>query len=197
MRRLIALTLVLLLAACSPTDDSTSTSVVSSTISSTTTSTSINTTTTVAPDFGVTSPAFDEGGPIPIEYTCDGDDVSPELEVVGIPEGTASIVIIVDDPDAPLGTWTHWLAFDIATGPGSYDVARDTPPIGVSGTNSWNLEGYMGPCPPQGEDHTYHFQVYALSTMLGLPGGVDVGAVTDAMAGSIVDTVGLTGTYSR
>lgn len=134
---------------------------------------------------------------IPAEYTCDGDDVSPQLDVVGIPPGTQTLAIIVDDPDAPLGTWIHWVEFDIPTGSSSFEFPRDAPSQGVAGLNSWHLEGYMGPCPPTGETHTYHFVIHALDTSLGLPAGVDVNAVTDAMDGHIIDTVTLTGNYSR
>lgn len=195
MRRLIVLSMVLLLAACSPSDGESETS--SAPSSTTSTAVPESTTTTALPDFDVTSPAFGDGESIPTEYTCDGADVSPELNLVGIPEDTASLVMLVEDPDAPLGTWTHWLESDIIAGSGSFDFPRDASLLGVPGVNSWNLEGYMGPCPPAGEDHTYFYTVYALDTLLELPAGVDVETVTEAMDGHIIDTVELTGTYAR
>ncbi len=195
MRRLTVLLVALSIAACSPSDDQVETD--TEPTSTTTAPIEQTTTTTLPPAFEVSSPAFDPGGEIPVEYTCDGSDVSPELNVVGIPEGTAAIAVFVDDPDAPLGTWTHWLEFDIPTGSGSYDFPRDAPPAGVAGVNSWHLEGYMGPCPPAGEEHTYHFAVFALDELLGLPSGVDTEAVRDAMDGHIVEMVEITGIYSR
>jgi Raf kinase inhibitor-like YbhB/YbcL family protein len=117
--------------------------------------------------------------------------------VVGIPEGTRSLAVIVDDPDAPLGTWTHWVEFDIPAVPGTYELEEGAENLGVPGVNSWNLEGYMGPCPPTGEGHTYFFEVYAVSTNLGLPAGVDVDEVVGALDGDVIDMVELTGTYSR
>lgn len=154
-------------------------------------------TTTPAP-FGVTSPRFGSGEVIPTEFTCDGADVNPPLEIVGIPAGTASLVILVDDPDAPVGTWDHWVEFDIVSGPGSFDVPRESDPLGTQGSNSWNLEGYGGPCPPAGDSaHTYHFRIFALDGLLDLPPGVDGEAVRTAMEGRVIDSVELTGTYAR
>jgi Raf kinase inhibitor-like YbhB/YbcL family protein len=195
MRRMIVLALVLTLGACSSSDETTETT----TTPQTTTSTTVpeSTTTTELPPLGVTSAAFDDGEPIPVRYTCDGEDVSPDLQVVGLPENTMSIAIIVDDPDAPLGTWDHWVEFDMLAQTGSYAIPVDSSPIGVEGINSWHLEGYMGPCPPEGEEHTYHFRIYALDGLLGLPRGVDSSELRTAMEGRVIDTVELTGTYSR
>lgn len=154
--------------------------------------------TTTSAHFEVSSPAFADGGVVPVEFTCDGSDVNPPLDVVGIPEGTESLVIIVDDPDAPMGIWDHWVEFDIATGPGSFQIPKDTPPLGVQGVNSWNLEGYMGPCPPAGDDpHAYHFTIHALDGTLGLPGGVDSAAVRSAMDGKVIESVELVATFGR
>lgn len=195
MRRIVTLLLVLTLGACSAPASSTGT-----TISPTTTSTTVpGTTTTSRPgDFAVISPAFEPGRPIPAQHSCEGPDISPELVVVGLPKGTNAVAIIVDDPDAPLGTWDHWVEFDIPASPGSLDIPRDAAAsIGVPGVNSWKLEGYMGPCPPEGEEHVYHFIVYALDGFLGLPAGVDSTTVRSAMEGHVVDSADLTGTYAR
>lgn len=197
MRRFLALVTVIAISACSSSGEEPA-STTSTSLESTTTSVASTTMTTPSPDFGVSSAGFDAGGPIPVEFTCDGADVNPPLDVIGIPAGTQSLVIIVDDPDAPVGTWDHWVEFDIVAGPGSFQVPRDTPSLGVQGVNSWNLEGYMGPCPPQGDGpHTYVFKVYAVNGLLGLPAGVDSEAVTSAMEGRVLASVELTGTYSR
>lgn len=134
---------------------------------------------------------------IPAEYTCDGEDVSPELDLVGLPQGTNALAIIVEDPDAPLGIWYHWVEFDIRAAPGSYTFERATPPVGTQGTNSWSLEGYMGPCPPAGEQHLYVFRIYALTQEIGLPAGVPAAEVIAAMEEHVITTIELTGTYSR
>jgi Raf kinase inhibitor-like YbhB/YbcL family protein len=194
MRRNVAVALAVLLAACSPSDSTESTP---STTTPTTAATDPAPSTTALPEMAVTSPAFDHEGSIPAEYTCDGDDVSPELDVVGLPLATQSVVVIVSDPDAPLGTWDHWVEFDIPVSGSSVVLPRDTPLVGVAGINSWHVEGYMGPCPPQGEEHDYFFTVYAVDGFLGLPNGVDSDAVMEAMDGLVVGNVELVGTYAR
>ncbi|MGD2043872.1 MAG: YbhB/YbcL family Raf kinase inhibitor-like protein [Acidimicrobiia bacterium] len=197
MRRFLVLVTALAVVACSPSDGDAESATIESLETTTTTAPETTTSSTSRP-FGVTSPEFSDGGAIPTEFTCDGADVSPPLEIVGIPEGTESLVILVDDPDAPVGTWDHWVEFDIVTGPGPFDVPRDTGPLGVQGSNSWNLEGYGGPCPPAGDEaHTYHFHVYAVGGLLDLPTGVDGATVRTAMEGRVIDSVELTGTYSR
>lgn len=194
MRRTLVLTLISL-AACSPAGDSTDTSAPDPT--SSTTTRPATTTSTVPPVLAISSPAFEEGAEIPAEYTCDGADISPELDLVGLPASTRSITVIVEDPDAPLGTWYHWVEYDIVAEPGPFVIERDTSTIGVPGANSWNLEGYMGPCPPEGEEHEYVFRVYAVSTTLDLPAGVDASEVITAMDGHVVDSVEFTGIYGR
>jgi Raf kinase inhibitor-like YbhB/YbcL family protein len=151
----------------------------------------------VLPDFEVTSPAFSDGGAIPVEYTCDGTDTSPELEVVGVPLPTVSLVIIVEDPDAPLGTWYHWVEFDIAAATGSFDVPHGTTTIGVPGVNSWHLEGYLGPSPLEGEEHRYVFGIYALSSTLDLPAGVDADEVIAVMGDHLISPAELVGSFRR
>jgi len=197
MRRLLTMaSVIVVLASCSPAAESTETTTTSAP-ASTTTTVPPTTTTTELPELSVSSPAFEDGEAIPAEYTCDGADVSPELNIVGLPETTRAITLIVEDPDAPLGTWYHWVEFDIPASTGSHKVERDTGPIGVPGINSWNLEGYMGPCPPEGEEHVYVFRVYALDSAVDLPAGVDADEVTAAMDDHLLDTVELAGVYSR
>lgn len=198
MRRLTILVVVSILTAsgCSPSESAESGEATTTTVAETTT-TAESTTTTIRPDFSLTSPAFDEGEPIPVENTCDGDDISPRLDIVGLPEGTHSVVIIVDDPDAPLGTWNHWTEFDIPVLSHELVIDRGTEMLGVPGVNSWNVTGYLGPCPPEGEEHTYEFTVYAMGGMLDLPEGVGRDAVLSAIEGHVLDSRTLTGTYSR
>lgn len=184
------------MAACSPSDERATTT--STTVDTTTTTAVETTTTTLLPDFSIASSAFAAGGMIPVEFTCDDADVNPPLKIVGLPEDTETLVIIVDDPDAPLGTWVHWIEFDISADSASFDVERDTAPLGTQAVNSWNLEGYMGPCPPEGDEaHNYHFQVFALDDFLGLPSGVDSEAVRTAMEDQVIASVETTGTYAR
>lgn len=194
MPRPLLIVIALVVAACSANDATAET-----TVPETTTTAPPETTTTAPPPppFGVTSPAFDDGDEIPAAHTCDGADVSPQLDIVGLPVETQSIVIIVDDPDAPLGTWDHWVEYDIPAESGSLRLDRGTEAVGVPGVNSWNVEGYMGPCPPPGEEHTYHFVVYALDGVLDLPPGVGSEDVRTAMESMVLDDVELTGTYAR
>lgn len=189
---------VLVLAACStdtvpderPTSSTTTTSTTTSTVPP-------STTTTTAPAFDLSSPAFADGEEIPIEFTCDGADVSPPLEIVGIPPNAESLAVIVEDPDAPLGTWYHWVEFDITAESGTRAIPRNAGSIGTQGANSWNLTGYGGPCPPEGEEHRYVFKVFALSEQLDLPEGVEAPIVYSAMEDRIISTTELTGTYAR
>ncbi|MGH3649123.1 MAG: YbhB/YbcL family Raf kinase inhibitor-like protein [Acidimicrobiia bacterium] len=203
MRRLIAIGL--LVVACSPSDGSSAETVTSeppittTSTSTSTTSTTLRSTTnpTVVPPFGVAAPTFTAGEKIPSAYTCDGADVSPELNVVGLPENTESVVVALDDPDAAVGTWHHWVEFDIVPQRQALHIERAIGRIGVQSLNSWHLPGYGGPCPPPGEEHRYIFTVYALDQLLGLPAGVDAEEVYAAMDGLVIDSAQLMGVYSR
>jgi len=144
-------------------------------------------------DMTLTSPAFAQGEAIPPQFSCDGDDISPELAWAGIPEGATSLVLIVDDPDAPVGTWDHWLLFDM---PPDLEGLPQGGTAGTDGNNSWNQTGYSGPCPP-GATHRYFFKLYALDTTLDLPAGTPKGALESAMEGHILGQVELMGTYTR
>lgn len=141
----------------------------------------------------LTSSAFTEGQMIPARYTCDGEDVSPPLEVDGIPDGTETLVLVMDDPDAPRGTWDHWVAYDI---PVDTALPENVGPVGVSGVNSFGRTGYGGPCPPSGT-HRYIFRVYALSARLGLAEGATKAAVLDAASGTVLADAQLIGLYGR
>lgn len=202
MKRHLIVVIALLLAACSPADESAEIELITTTTTAppTTTTTATASTVTAAKQpasFSVSSPVFGDGELIPEIYTCDGSDLSPELVIEGLPLGTRSLVLIVDDPDAPIGTWDHWVEFDIPAGPGSYVVERDSGPVGVQAVNSWNLPGYGGPCPPQGEEHRYVFTVYAVDGLLDLPAGVDSQVVYETMEGRVIDSVQLIGLYGR
>ena len=186
MSRRLALALgsLLVLAACSASteDASQDPSATSSTSSATETS-----------SMDLSSPAFAQGEVIPSEYTCDGADTSPQLDIAGIPAGTVSLVLIVDDPDAPGGTWDHWLAFNIDP---TQMIAKGEDAIGTGGRNSWDETGYGGPCPPSGS-HRYSFRMFALDSALYLDQGTDKATVTAAMNGQILEMAELIGTYSR
>lgn len=141
----------------------------------------------------LTSPAFDEGGAIPREHTCDGDDRSPPLTWDGAPEGTAAFALIVEDPDA--GGFIHWVLIDI---PGDTADLPDgeADSIGTPGRNDFGRAGWGGPCPPSGE-HRYRFTLYALSEELSLPGTTDAASVRAALEGRVLAEAQLTGVYER
>jgi Raf kinase inhibitor-like YbhB/YbcL family protein len=148
----------------------------------------------------LTSPAFEAGGAIPRKYTCDGDDVSPPLEWSAPPQGTQSLALIMDDPDAPAGTWDHWVLYNLPAGARNLPegVAPDAVRADGSrhGRNNWGRFGYGGPCPPSGT-HRYFFRLYALDTTLDLAAGANKAQLLAAMAGHIVAQGELMGTYRR
>ena len=148
----------------------------------------------------ISSSAFEDRETIPQEYTCDGKDISPPLAWSGAPTGTVSFALIVDDPDAPVGVWDHWIVFDIppdVTGLPAAVPAGDTlPGGGVQGSNSWRRTSYGGPCPPSGT-HRYLFKLYALDTTLGLKPGANKKAVETAMQDHMLASAQLIGTYKR
>ena len=148
----------------------------------------------------VRSPAFQEGGMIPQRYTCDGEDISPPLSWESGPEGTKSIALICDDPDAPGGTFVHWVLYDL---PGNTqelpeNMPRDkTLPSGAKqGANGFGRAGYGGPCPPRGT-HRYFFKVYALDATTNLPAGRSRADVLRTMEGHILARGQIMGTYNR
>ena len=148
----------------------------------------------------LTSEAFAPEGSIPTRYTCTGSDISPSLTWGEPPEGTQSFALIMDDPDAPVGTWVHWVLFNI---PASSRGLPEAVPAGerlsdgsLHGKNSGGNPGYNGPCPPSGT-HRYFFKLYALDEMLALSAGADKGALLKAMQGHTLAQGELMGTFSK
>lgn len=152
----------------------------------------------------LTSPAFEDGGPIPARYTCDDADVSPPLHWSGLPAGTRSLALIVDDPDAPdpaapKMVWVHWVLYNLpADTPGLPEAIdpADLPPGTGQGLNDWQRTGYGGPCPPIGR-HRYFFKLYALDTLLPDLGTPTKAELRQAMQGHILGEAVLMGTYQR
>ena len=142
----------------------------------------------------LTSPAFEDGGRIPSRYTCDGEDVSPPLEIVDVPAGAATLALVMDDPDAPGGTFDHWVVWNIA--PGTSAMGEGEEPAGVPGRTSFGRLSYGGPCPPSGT-HRYRFKLYALDTALDLRRGASKRDLEKAMQGHILEQALLEGNYSR
>lgn len=140
----------------------------------------------------MTSPAFQNNEKIPRKYTCDGDDVNPTLRIEDVPEGTASLALIVDDPDAPAGTWVHWVVYDI---PVTDEIAENSVP-GKQGMNDFKKKDYGGPCPPSGT-HRYFFKLYALDARLDRDEGLTKEQLIGAMQGHILDQAELIGLYER
>lgn len=142
----------------------------------------------------VTSSAFEQGGNIPAKFTCDGADASPALRFEKVPPEAKNLVLIVDDPDAPSGLFTHWLIWNID--PKTTEIAENSPPAAVQGKNDFGKSGYGGPCPPSGT-HRYFFKVYALDQMLSLKAGAKRGELDRAMQGHVIGQGELMGRYSR
>jgi Raf kinase inhibitor-like YbhB/YbcL family protein len=151
-------------------------------------------------DIKVTSPAFEDGELIPAKYTCDGEDISPPLQWDAVPEGTKSIALISDDPDAPMGTWVHWVLFNLP--PEARELAENIPPDRAlpngakQGTSDFGRIGYGGPCPPGGT-HRYFFKVYALDAELDLEADARKRDLLKAMEGHILSQGQLMGKYKR
>lgn len=149
----------------------------------------------------LTSAAFKNNESIPPQYTCEGKNISPPLAWTGAPPGTRSFVLIVDDPDAPHGVWTHWVVFDLPAD--ATELAEDTPKSpsitgnAKQGTNDFKQVGYGGPCPPPGKPHRYFFKLYALDTMLNLKPGSSKNQVEAALAQHVLARGQLVGTYQR
>ncbi len=146
------------------------------------------------------SSAFQEGGMIPRQYTCDGQDISPPLAWDSIPGGTKSLALICDDPDAPMGTWVHWVIFNIPAGaaqlPENVPTQKELPGGALQGSNDFRRIGYGGPCPPGGT-HRYFFKLYALDTLLKLKAGAGKADLLKAMQGHILGQGQLMGKYKR
>jgi Raf kinase inhibitor-like YbhB/YbcL family protein len=150
----------------------------------------------------LTSSAFEPNGPIPPIYTCDGNDISPPLAWSGLPAGTKSLALIVDDPDAPdpaapQRTWVHWVLYNINPAvAGLEQGARHLPTGAVQGINDWKRGDYGGPCPPIGR-HRYFFKLYALDTRLDGLSNPTKQQLLDAMEGHVLEKAELMGTYHK
>ena len=151
-------------------------------------------------EINITSTAFQDGGMIPAKYTCDGQDISPPLAWQGIPDGCKSIALVNDDPDAPMGTWVHWVMYNIP--PETSQLPEDVPPDKVlpngarQGMTDFRRVGYGGPCPPSGT-HRYFFKIYALDIQPDLDAGATKKQLLAAMQGHILAEGQLVGKYKR
>ena len=147
------------------------------------------------------SSAFAHNGPIPRHYTCEGESVSPDLKWEGTPANTASFALICDDPDAPMGTWVHWVLYNIPADakelPEGVSCVENLSDGSRQGMNDSQKFGYSGPCPPPGRPHRYYFKLYALDTKLNMKGRVTKEALLSAMEGHILAKASLMGTYKR
>jgi len=154
--------------------------------------------------FALSSPAFEPGGEIPSRYTCEGQDRSPPLVFTGIPPGTRSLALIVDDPDAPdprapTTTWVHWVLYSIPPSTGSLPeavAAKELPPGTREGLNDWRRKGYGGPCPPTGR-HRYFFKLFALDTVLPDLATPTKARLEKAFEGHVIARAELVGTYEK
>lgn len=151
--------------------------------------------------FQISATAFSAGESIPRKFTCDGSDVSPALNWTDPPAATLSFALIMDDPDAPVGTWVHWVLYDLP--PGARDLPENVAkqeqlPTGArQGRNDFRKIGYGGPCPPPGKPHRYFFKLYALDTKLDLKSGASKADAEHSMQGHILAQSQLIGRYSR
>lgn len=148
----------------------------------------------------INSPAFEAGGLIPPQYTCDGQNISPPMSWTNVPAHTKSLALICDDPDAPVGTWVHWVIFNLPAD--LKELPENTPPQKTlqngakQGKNDFRKIGYGGPCPPSGT-HRYFFELYALNTVLNLEAGVTKADLLKTMEGHILAESRLMGKYKR
>lgn len=145
----------------------------------------------------ISSQDFDDQGPIPAKYTCEGDDISPQLEWTDIPHGTEELLLICEDPDAPSGTFIHWAIRNLSpTGTGLQ--RGQVPAEAVEGTNDFGRRGFGGPCPPEGHGpHRYYFRLFALRSPLDLPAGFSADEAKAAMQGSVLEEAAVMGTFER
>ena len=152
-------------------------------------------------DFALASSAIGEGDTVPTAYTCDGDDISPPLTISDVPDGAESLALVLDDPDAPGGTFTHWLLWNIPPDRTAIPEAVPREPslsaLGGArqGTNDFREVGYRGPCPPGGAVHTYRFTLYAVDAMLEVQAEAEVGALQPAIDDHQIAVTQLTATY--
>jgi hypothetical protein len=148
-----------------------------------------------ANDFKLASSAFEEGKPIPSKYTCDDTNISPPLRWSGFPDKTKSFALIMDDPDAPMGTWVHWVLYNIPGTVTSLEEKLNVAKLAaIDGSNSWEEKGYNGPCPPGGT-HRYIFRLYALDQLLTPKEGMSKEELLETMKGHILGETALTGLF--
>ncbi len=146
-------------------------------------------------DMKLSSPEFNEGEFIPKKYSCEGADISPPLNISGAPEDAKSLALIVDDPDAPSGTWVHWVVWNIMP---SWQIGEGSVPEGgMQGKNDFGKMNYGGPCPPSGPAHRYYFKLYALDTELELSPGATKEELLSAMEGHILAQAQIMGKYKK
>jgi len=153
-----------------------------------------------AMSFALKTTSFSEGGSIPKKYTCDGSDLSPALQWASAPAGTQSLALIVDDPDAPVGTWTHWILWNIPPGgalPEGVTKVEKLSDGTLQGRNDFKRIGYGGPCPPPGKPHRYFFKLYAVNTNLDLKAGANRNELERAIKGHVLAQTELMGKYGR
>ena len=143
----------------------------------------------------ITSPAFEQHQPIPQKYTCQGEDLSPPLQFQDAPAGTKSLALIMDDPDAPMGTFVHWVVWNLP--PDTRQLSEGVKLKHQEGKNHFPKIGYGGPCPPPGKPHRYYFKLYALDTQVHLSDGSSKEQLLEAMEGHILGQAELVGTYQR
>ena len=151
--------------------------------------------------FQITATAFRDGSSIPKRFTCDGPDVSPALSWGDPPAGTRSLAIIADDPDAPAGTWVHWVLYDLPAEtrklPEGVAKDRELPNGALQGRNDFGKIGYNGPCPPRGSEHRYFFKLYALDSRTGLKAGATKSELERTMKGHILSQAQLVGKFQH
>ena len=149
----------------------------------------------------VSSKSFQSGGEIPKKFTCEGDDVSPQISWSGAPQGTQAFALIADDPDAPAGTWTHWVLYDVPASSTTLNEgtskSEQLPDGSKQGRNDFHKVGYNGPCPPPGKPHRYFFKVYALDRKLDVKAGAARSDVERAMSGHVQAQGEYMGIYRR
>lgn len=147
------------------------------------------------PVMKIQSTAFKQGENIPAKYTCQGNDINPPLQITDVPSNAKSLALIMDDPDAPMGTWVHWVVWNIS--PQTKEIAENSVPTNaVQGKSSWGKNKYGGPCPPSGT-HRYFFKLYALDNSLSLSSSADKKQLEAAMKDRIVAQAELMGTYQK
>ncbi len=151
--------------------------------------------------FAIITTAWQSGGPIPVKHTCDGANHSPPLSWSHAPRGTKSLALVVDDPDAPMDTWVHWVLYDIPAA--RSELPEGVPPlervagVGFQGVNDFKKVGYGGPCPPRGAAHRYFFKLYAVDLALELKPRLTKEVLVQAMKGHVLGQAEVMGTYAR